>query len=138
MTPKQIQLVQQTWAQIEPVSEAAAAIFYARLFAIDPEASHLFAAADMSRQRVKLVLTLGEIVRGLTGDTQLQVKLEELGRRHVAYGVRAEHYLTVRDALMWMLGRMLAPEFPRETRDAWAAAYDLISSTMQGETKTAN
>jgi hemoglobin-like flavoprotein len=131
MTPKQIELVQQTWAQIEPVSEAAAAIFYARLFAIDSEASTLFAAADMSRQRVKLVLTLSEIVRGLTGDSQLPAKLKELGRRHVAYGVRPEHYLTVRDALLWMLAKMLAPEFPNETREAWAAAYDLISSTMQ-------
>ena len=130
MTRQQIQVVQRTWAQLELVPEAAAAIFYARLFAIDPAASTLFAAADMRSQRQKLMLTLTEIVRDLDDLEHLQTRLEELGRRHIAYGVKPEHYSTVGDALIWMLAKMLAPDFNKETEAAWAAAYEVISKGM--------
>jgi hemoglobin-like flavoprotein len=130
MTRRQIQLVQQTWAQLGLVPAAAATIFYQRLFAIDPAAGTLFAATNMRSQREKLMLTLTEVVSNLEHTDQLQPRLEELGRLHVKHGVRPEHYVTVGDALMWMLEKMLAPEFNTEVRDAWVAAYDLISGAM--------
>ena len=131
MTNDQIELVQRTWRELEPWPDLTASVFYARLFVIDPATSALFAAADMRSQRQKLVLTLSEIVRGLNDTRQLEARLEELGRRHVSYGVRAEHYATVRTALLWMLAKMLGPEATKEVSDAWAEAYDFIAACMQ-------
>ena len=49
---------------------------------------------------------------------------------HVGYGVREEHYATVGAALLWTLEQGLGEGFTPETRDAWAAAYGLLSSAM--------
>src|SRR5687767_951035 len=107
----QIALVQKTWKDIEPVGDHAATIFYARLFAIAPETAELFAATDMRSQRDKLMITLKHIVLQLSAPQELNLQLEELGRRHGAYGVRAEHYVLVGEALVWMLEQVLHPKF---------------------------
>jgi hemoglobin-like flavoprotein len=57
--------------------------------------------------------------------------VEELGRRHVAYGVRRKDYDTVGSALLWTLEVGLGPAFTAEARGAWAAVYSLLASTMQ-------
>ena len=49
MTPRQITLVQQSFAKVLPIRETAAALFYDRLFAIDPSTRPLF-PADMPRR----------------------------------------------------------------------------------------
>lgn len=57
--------------------------------------------------------------------------LRELGRRHVAYGMRAVHYDPVVAALLWTLAQGLGPAFTDPVRDAWTAAYALVAQTMQ-------
>src|SRR5215813_13307429 len=42
MTPEQKRLVRDTWKQVAPVAEAAAGMFYHRLFEIDPTTRKLF------------------------------------------------------------------------------------------------
>lgn len=131
MTKEQVRLIQASWRDIVLVADSASAMFYSRLFAIDPEAGALFAAADMRKQREKLVLTLNEIVSSLDDPDRVFESLDELGRRHRAYGVKAHHYDTVGEALLWMLEKVLANEFAPPVRAAWVAAYALISERMQ-------
>src|SRR3984885_11520067 len=57
MTPDQIALVQQSFAKVAPISEAAAVIFYDRLFEVAPSVKPMF-PADMTEQRKKLMATL--------------------------------------------------------------------------------
>jgi hemoglobin-like flavoprotein len=57
--------------------------------------------------------------------------VEALGRRHVGYGVRDEHYSTVGEALIWTLAQGLGDAFTSEVREAWAAAYSWLAFTMQ-------
>jgi hypothetical protein len=47
------------------------------------------------------VLTV--VVNGLSRPQQILGAVEELGRRHLMYGVRQEHYATVGAALLWTL-----------------------------------
>lgn len=131
MTKEQITLIQVTWRDVVLVADSASAMFYSRLFAIDPEASALFAAADMRKQREKLILTLNEIVTSLDDPEGVSANLEELGRRHRAYGVAAHHYGTVGEALLWMLEKVLGNDFTPPVRAAWLAAYVMISDRMQ-------
>ncbi len=44
--------------------------------------------------------------------------LEEVGRRHVGYGVRDAHYATVGNALLWTLEHGPHEAFTPEVRDA--------------------
>jgi hemoglobin-like flavoprotein len=46
-------------------------------------------------------------------------------------GLEDRHYDTVAAALLWTLERGLGESFTPEVRDAWAAAYEVLSSTMK-------
>jgi hemoglobin-like flavoprotein len=75
------------------------------------------------------VLTI--VVNGLSRAQQILGAVEELGRRHLTYGVRQEHYATVGAALLWTLQTGLGEAFTSEVREAWTCTYLFLSSTMQ-------
>lgn len=129
MTPQQIALVQQSFANVVPIREAAAALFYERLFAIDPSTRPLF-RSDMATQGGKLMAALATIVRSLDNLEPMLGRIHALAWRHVGYGVRATHYASVGAALLWTLEQGLGDDFTAEVREAWAAAYQMLSSTM--------
>jgi hemoglobin-like flavoprotein len=130
MSPHQIDLVQRSFAEVKPIATAAAGLFYNRLFILDPSLRHLF-KGDMPKQGQMLMSMIGAAVGGLRNLETLSPVVRQLGARHVGYGVRTEHYATVGSALLWTLGEGLGEKFTPEVREAWAAAYDLLSDVMQ-------
>ncbi len=130
MTKEQIDLVQASFSEIVPRAEAAAAIFYNRLFEIDPSLRPMF-KGDLGEQGRKLMQMLGVAVRGLSRLDELAPSVRSLGERHAGYGVEDRHYDTVGTALLWTLEKGLGTGFTRDVRDAWTAAYTLLARTMQ-------
>jgi hemoglobin-like flavoprotein len=130
MTPHQINLVQQTFADVKPIAGAAAELFYARLFMLDPSLRPMF-KGDIARQGQMLMSMIGAAVAGLRDLGTLAPVVRQLGARHVRYGVRDEHYATVGSALIWTLEKGLGAKFTPEVRDAWTSAYQLLSEVMQ-------
>jgi hemoglobin-like flavoprotein len=130
MTPQQVQIVQRTFQKVAPIAEVAAELFYARLFELDPQLRLLF-KSDMRRQGAMLMNMLSSAVRSLENPEPLIPVLKNLGRRHVSYGVADHHHETVGTALLDTLAHALGSEFDGETREAWAAAYALLSSVMK-------
>lgn len=126
----QITLVRRSFAQIEPIADQAAALFYGNLFDADPGLRRLF-HGDMQAQGHKLMQMIGAAVALLDQPERLLPVLRQLGARHGGYGVQAVHYETVGDALIKTLAQGLGPAFNAETRAAWLAVYALISGTMQ-------
>ncbi len=130
MTSKQVELVQTTWAQVVPISETAASLFYNRLFELDPNLKPLF-KADIKEQGKKLMTMINAAVRGLGDLGALVPVVENLGRRHVGYGVKDEHYSTVGTALLWTLEKGLGDGFTPEVKEAWTTVYTVLATTMQ-------
>ena len=130
MTPKQIEIVQSSFAKVAPIAEAAAGLFYARLFELDPDLRALF-KGDMKRQGMMLMSMIATAVRGLSHPDALLPMVKNLGRRHVGYGVKDSHYGTVGQALIETLQKGLGSDFDAEMREAWLAAYSLLSSVMK-------
>jgi hemoglobin-like flavoprotein len=130
MTPESKRLVQESWTLVEPIAETAAALFYGRLFELDPSLRPMF-RGDMREQEKKLMQTLTVVVRGLDRLDQLVPAVEALGRRHAGYGVRDEHYGTVAAALLWTLGEGLGDAFTPAVKAAWTEAYTLLATVMQ-------
>lgn len=130
MTPKQIALVQETFEMVVPIAEQAAALFYDRLFVLDPSLRPLF-RSDMKTQGQKLMSTLALAVHGLRQPEKIIPAVQHLGRRHVGYGVRPEHYATVGEALLWTLAQGLGEAFTPEAEAAWTAVYTLVATVMQ-------
>lgn len=135
-TPTQTALVQSSFAIIAPIADDAAALFYQRLFEIDPSLRRMF-PEDMSGQRKKLMQMLTAAVKGLDRLDQLVPVVQDLGRRHATYGVTDAHYDTVGAALLWTLEMGLGKGFTPEMKDAWATVYGLLATTMRDAARQA-
>jgi len=135
MTPNQIILVQDSFARVAPIADRAAGLFYARLFELDPSLRPLF-KGDVGEQGKKLMGALATVVGGLNDVSRIVETVRGLGRAHVRFGVKPEHYATVGQALLWTLEQGLGKAaFTPEVKDAWAAAYGLVAKTMQEAAK---
>jgi hemoglobin-like flavoprotein len=130
MTPQQKHLVQTTFAKVAPIADEAAALFYARLFELDPSLRPMF-TTDLKEQGRKLMRMIGMAVNGLDRLDELVPVVRQLGARHAGYGVRDEHYGTVATALVWTLEQGLGPDFTPEVKDAWVAVYGVLATTMK-------
>ncbi len=129
MTPNDIDLVQSSFAKVVPIKEAAAELFYGRLFEIAPEVKPLF-KGDMKEQGRKLMMTLGVVVNGLKDLPSIVPAAEALAVKHNAYGVEPAHYEVVGAALLWTLEQGLGPDFTPATKAAWTSAYGTLSGVM--------
>ncbi|WP_193214534.1 globin family protein [Luteolibacter marinus] len=131
MTEDQKTLVQESWELVVPISDAAAELFYARLFELDPDLKPLFANADMKEQGKKLMMMITTAVRGLGDLGQLVGAIQAMGKRHVGYGVKAEHYDTVGSALLDTLEKGLGEAWTPAHKDAWALTYTTLATVMK-------
>jgi nitric oxide dioxygenase len=132
MTPDQVQLVQQSFAKVAPISETAAVLFYDRLFEVAPQVKAMF-PADMTEQRKKLMATLAVVVGGLGNLEAILPAASALATRHVGYGAKAEHYPVVGAALLWTLEKGLGDAWTPAVADAWSTAYGTLSGYMISE-----
>lgn len=132
MTPQDVATVKSTFALVRPISEQAAEIFYGRLFAVAPQVRALF-KGDMKEQGRKLMATLGTVVASLDNLGPILPVASDLAKRHVAYGVQAEHYPVVGEALLWTLEKGLGDKWSAEAAGAWGAAYTTLSGFMLNE-----
>ena len=130
MTPEQVELIKSSWAQVVPISDKAAELFYGKLFELDPSVKSLF-NGDMVEQGKKLMKMVGTAVNGLDRLDEIVPAVQQLGVRHIAYGVKNEHYNTVGTALLWTLETGLGDAFTEDTKDAWATLYGVLADTMK-------
>ncbi|MGH8444901.1 MAG: globin family protein [Solimonas sp.] len=129
MTPTQAALVLASWSQVYPIRTQAAALFYGRLFQLDPQLRALF-RSPIAEQGEKLMAMIDIAVRGLDRLDALLPAVAALGLRHAGYGVQAQHYATVGSALLWTLEQNLGSAYTPEVREAWAAVYSALSGAM--------
>jgi hemoglobin-like flavoprotein len=130
MTPEKIALVRGSWQQVLPISDSAAKLFYGQLFALDPSLRSLF-KGDMVEQGRKLMTMINMVVMSLDNLAPLLGAVEDMGRRHVGYGVTEAHYDTVGSALLWTLGKGLGEQFTPPVEAAWTEAYTTLASAMK-------
>jgi len=130
MTPEKIALVRNSWQLVLPIKDTAAQLFYGQLFELDPSLRGLF-KGDMAEQGRKLMAMINTVVISLDKLGPILETIEDMGRRHVAYGVTEAHYDTVGSALIWTLGQGLGEQFTPAVEDAWADAYTALASAMK-------
>ncbi|MCI0749196.1 MAG: globin domain-containing protein [Nevskiales bacterium] len=130
MTPTQARLVKESWAKVVPIQDTAAGLFYGKLFELDPRLKPLF-KSDIQEQGRKLMAMIGTAVNGLDNLPALVPAVKALGKRHVGYGVKPEHYGTVATALLWTLEKGLGAAFTPEVKAAWTEVYTVLATTMQ-------
>jgi nitric oxide dioxygenase len=129
VTPTDVALVQSSFRRIAPIGDQAAALFYARLFELDPALRTIF-QGSIQEESHKLMSTLATAVALLEQMDTLLPAVRTLGARLGGYGVFEEHYASVGAALIWTLQKGLGPEFTPEVCAAWTETYTLLATTM--------
>ena len=130
MTPEQMLLVRESFALVAPIAETAAGLFYGRLFELGSALRPLF-PSDVREQGRKLMQMIAIAVRELDAPERLLPAVRALGRRHVGYVVRPEHYATVGAALLWTLQQGLGEYFTPDVAAAWSTAYGILADVMK-------
>lgn len=130
MTPEKIRLIQESFERVKTIPDKTASMFYTHLFEMDPRMVKLFEGSNMAEQGRKLMTMITAAVNSL-GDIEAVIPtLQDLGRRHVDYGVVESQYDTVGSALLWTLEQGLGPEFTPEVKEAWATVYSIVAKAM--------
>jgi hemoglobin-like flavoprotein len=130
MTSQEIALIRTSYRQIAPMSEQAAAMFYARLFELDPSLRALFAGDPASQSR-QLMHTIGQAVNSLDRPDTLAPAVRQLGLRHAGHHVKERDYEAFGAALLWTLAKGLGDDFTTEMHLAWSKTYWMLSETMK-------
>jgi nitric oxide dioxygenase len=104
--------------------------FYALLFERYPVLRGLF-PKEMTEQRGKLAKTLAWVVAHLDQQDVVLGSVRDLGRRHVGYGAKPEHYPLVRDALVEAMARTGGSDWDDTLTQDWRQAIDLMARHMQ-------
>jgi NAD(P)H-flavin reductase/hemoglobin-like flavoprotein len=103
--------------------------FYSALFLTHPQTRRLF-PPSMATQRDRLVGALGTIVSRVDDLDSLVPFVQQLGRDHRKFGVIADHYPAVGQALLATLEHFLGDEWTPELAKEWTQAYQVVSGVM--------
>lgn len=126
----QAELLETSFALVAPSAEALVDRFYFRLFRAAPEAYHLFDPGRFGEQKKKLLAALKLTVNSARKPEALAPVLQQLGAKHVQYGVRAEHYPVVGSILLATLEEFAGDAWTPDIRNAWVQAYSVVSDLM--------
>jgi nitric oxide dioxygenase len=132
LTARQKQLIRQSFDSAREYSTSLTKLFYGRLFNVAPHLRALF-KISLEEQSRKLLDMLASIVDAIDRVDELRPRLVELGRKHVDYGVKPEHYDLVRVSLLWALAQALERGFDAETKSAWDQMLRTIAGVMLEE-----
>ena len=129
-TDREIKVVRDTWEMASTDPDAAASLFYGKLFEAAPDVKPLF-TADMTDQGRKLMQMIGIAVNNMDRIEQIVPALIELGERHDDYGAQDAHYPVVGEVLIDTLRAALGDAcFTEEAEQAWARTYSAVASVM--------
>jgi NAD(P)H-flavin reductase len=122
-------LIRESWARVEPRADELAKEFYARLFASVPEVRDLF-PVNMQAQRSRLMRAVVHSTQLIDRPDELRPFLAQLGRDHRKFGVVAQHYLALGQALIAAVRHYSGPAWSSGTEDAWREAFTAICTVM--------
>ncbi|NDK92157.1 oxidoreductase [Gordonia desulfuricans] len=112
---------------------------YTRLFAIDPDLRELFGAM-MTTQRKAFYHVIDhvlEVIPAETGQAELVEFLAQLGRDHRKFGVTADNYQAMYQALMGEFAALLGTYWDDEAQRTVGQAMMLVTGVMRGAAQTA-
>jgi hemoglobin-like flavoprotein len=130
MSPEQIGLVRTAFEKLYAASETTAALLYVKLFELNPTLKLLF-KGNMKEQGQKVMDMFYLAATNLDQPDQIALTFQQLGQRHVEYGVKPEDYLTMSAAMEWTLEMTLGEEFTPKMKTAWREAYALLVELME-------
>ncbi len=138
MTDKQIEaeariaLLENSFALLAGEGDALVECFYEELFKRYPDVEPMFADSNMADQQKKLLAALKLVVNSLRKPEVLVDALTDLGRKHVGYGARPEHYSAVAGTMLDVMADFAGEAWTDDIREAWTDALNQVAEVMIG------
>lgn len=133
-----VELIRKNFFSIADRADELTEIFYTTLFLRYPGVVPLFDGVNMQQQRKMLANAIVFVIENLDTLDVARSTLEEMGRRHIAYGAETEHYPAVRECLVHAIATITGDDWSDELQDNWTEAIGLVSSIMiEGAEKAA-
>lgn len=129
LTEREVDLICDSAERLVDANVAATNTFYANLFKTAPAVRPLF-ATDMFEQSEKLWQSIVLVVQNIETLDEINGALREMGRRHVTYGAKPEHYDVVCSVLIETLGVLMARDWTPDHKLAWEKALGYVASVM--------
>lgn len=127
--PDPVLAVQQTARRLLEDADRFGRVFYRRLFEAAPETRRLF-SHDLGPQAQMVTQMLQMAVYSLNRFDEVEAGLAAVGRSHVHYGVRPEHYRVFGTVFQATLAEILGPDYDAHVAAAWAGVVDRIVGAM--------
>ena len=125
-----VNLLEETFAALEPQGEALVHRFYEELFLRFPEVKPMFANTSLAEQEKKLLGSLVLVINSLRKPETLVSALTSLGAKHKSYGAKPEHYQAVAQVLLDVMAEFAGDLWTEEVKESWTEALDTVASTM--------
>ncbi|CAJ1375010.1 unnamed protein product [Effrenium voratum] len=145
--------VQMSWQQVKNLgTEVVGGLFYKKFFMLEPSAKSLFPISVRLRYKdwdteeeegadpaespalrklwAKFVTVVGSAVAGIQDTTKLVPMLQQLGMRHVNYGLKPEYFNLAGRVLIEVLSEWLGDSFTKEVENAWVMVSGFMVATM--------
>lgn len=87
----------------------------------------------MEKQKVVFADSITSAVGLLNNLNELAPTLQELGKRHIHYGVKEKHYDTLTVAFLDTLSHVLGSSFTAELKSSWTWVLRVICDAMKGD-----
>eukprot|EP00930_Biecheleria_cincta_P093273 TRINITY_DN8351_c1_g1_i1.p1 TRINITY_DN8351_c1_g1~~TRINITY_DN8351_c1_g1_i1.p1 ORF type:complete len:399 (+),score=86.61 TRINITY_DN8351_c1_g1_i1:62-1198(+) len=153
---RQMTTVQMSWESVKRLgTDKVGEIFYVKFFKLQPESIELFPLRVRQRYRdwadeteepevlttsfdspalrklwAKFVDAVGSAVAGLHDFNRLVPMLQQLGMRHLGYGLKPEYWRVAEKVLVEVLQEGLGDQFTKEVEMAWVMVYGFMTATM--------
>jgi nitric oxide dioxygenase len=129
LSEDEIETLRESLLYLQEHKELATSVFYENLFEIDPTLRPMF-GEDLTEQSNKALFAFGAIVAQIHDLDICREMTSELATRHVAYGVRPEHYASVGGAVLKTVEMVMDTAMTDEIAVAWQKAYDAVAAAM--------
>ncbi len=125
-----IELIRKNFFSIAERADELTKTFYTTLFMRYPGVAPLFDGVDMEQQRKMLANAIVFVIENLETMDVARSTLEEMGRRHIAYGAEAEHYPAFGECLLHAIATITGDAWTDELQANWTEALGVISTIM--------
>eukprot|EP00438_Fugacium_kawagutii_P005329 Skav210303 [mRNA] locus=scaffold475:167736:168416:- [translate_table: standard] len=145
--------VQMSWQQVKQLgTDVVGGLFYKKFFVLEPSAKNLFPISMRLRYKdwdtdeeegedpsnspalrklwAKFITVVGSAVAGIQDTSRLVPMLQQLGMRHVGYGLKPEYFDLAGKVLIEVLAEWLGDSFTKEVENAWVMVSGFMVATM--------
>ena len=153
VTGSHMTAVQMSWQQVKQLgTDVVGGLFYKKFFMLEPSAKALFPMSMRLRYKdwdtdeeegedpsnspalrklwAKFITVVGSAVAGIQDTARLVPMLQQLGMRHVGYGLKSEYFDLANKVLIEVLAEWLGDGFTKEVENAWVMVSGFMVATM--------